>query len=80
MGSSALLSFDLFQYILPLSVSVNDDAFGVSDVVNLLSEVKESFVNLVVDDEDWDNDEQFYEYEGGNEYSGNAFDIIVDDK
>ena len=80
MGSSALPSFDLFQYILPLPVSVNDDAFGVSDVVNLLSEVKESFVNLVVDDEDWDNDEQFYEYEGGNKYSRNAFDIIVDDK
>ena len=34
----------------------------------------------MVDDEDWDDDEKFYEYEGDDEYRRNVSNIITDDK
>ena len=84
MGSSALPSLDPFQDISPLPVSDDDDdARGISDAVNVSSEVKEGFVNLMVDDEDDDDDEEFYEYKGDYDdvdFSRNPFDIIIDDE
>ena len=77
MGSSALPSFNPCQDIFPLPVNDNDDARGISDSVNVLSEVKEGFVKLMVVDEDWGYGEQFSENEGDDEYIRNLFDIII---
>ena len=52
MGSSALPSFNPCQDIFSLPINENNDARGISDSVNVLSEVKEGFVKLMVVDED----------------------------
>ena len=52
MGSSVLPSFNPCQDIFSLPINENDDARGISDSVNVLSEVKEGFVKLMVVDED----------------------------
>lgn len=64
MGSFALpVSLCSLQGILSLPVRIaDDDAHGISDLVNVLSEVK-GFVNLIVDDEDRDDDKDFYKFE-----------------
>ena len=77
MGSSALSSFNPCQDIFSLPINENDDARGISDSVNVLSEVKEGFVKLMVVDEDWGYGEQFSENEGDDEYIRNLFDIII---
>ena len=81
MGSSALPSSNLFQDVTPLPVSVsNDDTRGVSDSVDVLSEVKEGFVKLIVDNEDLKHDEKSYENEEDDEYICNVFNIIIDNE
>lgn len=80
MGSSVLPSFNPCQDIFSLPINENDDARGISDSVNVLSEVKEGFVKLMVVDGDWDHDEQFSGNEGDKEYIRNLFDIIIDNE
>ena len=81
-GCSWLPSLDLFQDILPLPRNDDDDTHGISDIVSVPVEVKEGFVNPIVDDDE-DNDE-FYvckeEDDDDVEFCWNAFDVIIDDE
>ena len=81
MGAAALSSLHPFQDTSPLPGNDADDTSGISDVVNVAVEVKEGFVNPIVDDDE-DNDE-FYvrEEEEDNddvEFHQNTFEVIID--
>ena len=83
MGAAALSSLHPFQDTSPLPGNDADDTSGISDVVNVAVEVKEGFVNPIVDDDE-DNDE-FYvrEEEEDNddvEFHQNTFEVIIDDE
>ena len=57
MGAVSLPSLDPFQDISPLPGNDDDDTRGISDIVNVPVEVKEGFVNPIIDDDDdEDND------------------------
>ena len=82
MGAAALPSLHLFQDISPLPGNDDDDTRGISDIVNVPVEVKEGFVNPIVDDDE-DNDEFYVREEEDDddvEFRRNAFDVIIDDE
>ena len=67
MGPAAQPSLDLFQDISPLPGNDDDDTLGISDIVNIPVEVKEGFVNPIVDDDDDEDNNKFYVSEGGDD-------------
>ena len=84
MGAAALPSLDPFQDISPLPGNDDDDTRGISDIVNVPVEVKEGFVNPIVDDDDDEDNDEFYvreeEDDDDVEFRRNAFDVIIDDE
>ena len=85
MGAAALPSLDLFQDISPLPGNDDDDGtHGISDIVNVPVEVKEGFVNPIVNDDDDEDNDEFYvreeEDDDNVEFRRNAFDVINDDE
>ena len=74
-ASGAYDILDMGSFALP---SLDDDAHGICDAVNASSEVKEGFVNIMLNDEDGDDDKEFFEYEEDNDDSLNAFDMIIE--
>ena len=82
MGAAVLPSLDPFQDISPLPGNDDDDTSGISNIVNVPVEVKEGFVNPIVDDDE-DNDEFYVREEEDDddvEFRRNAFDVIIDDE
>ena len=83
MGAAVLPSLDPFQDISPLpGNNDDDDTSGISNIVNVPVEVKEGFVNPIVDDDE-DNDEFYVREEEDDddvEFRRNAFDVIIDDE
>ena len=69
---------------LPGNDDDDDDTRGTSDIVSVPVEMKESFVNPIVDDDDDEDNDEFYvrEEEDDNdvEFRRNAFDVIIDDE
>ena len=85
MGAVSLPSLDPFQDISPLPGNDDDDTRGISDIVNVPVEVKEGFVNPIIDDDDDEDNDEFYvrEVEDDDddvEFRRNAFDVIIDDE
>ena len=85
MGAAVLPSLDPFQDISPLpGNNDDDDTNGISNIVNVPVEVKEGFVNPIVDDDEDEDNNKFYVSEGGDdddvEFRWNAFDVIIDDE
>ena len=76
-GKSNLPSIDPFNEIAPLMMSPNE--VGNDIFVNASDELRESYVNEMVQDESQeDDDEAEWEIEG--DFERNAFDFIVDDE
>ena len=84
MDATALPSLDPFQDISPLPGNDDDDTRGISDIVKVPVEMKEGFVNPIVNDDDDEDNDEFYvceeEEDDGVEFRPNAFDVITDDK
>ena len=86
MDAAALSSLHPFQDTSPLPGNDDnaDDTSGISDVVNVPVEVKEGFVNPIVDDDDDEDNDEFYvreeEDDDDVEFRRNAFDVIIDDE
>ena len=80
MGGSTLPLLDSFQDISSLPIADDgDDARGIYIVVNVPSEVKDGFINIIEDVDD-DDGEEFYDWEHDQEedFDRSAFDIIID--
>ena len=60
IGAAALPSLDSFQDILPLPGNNDDDTHGIFDIVNVPVEVKEGFLNPIVNDDDDEDNDEFY--------------------
>ena len=84
MSAAALPSLDPFQDILPLPGNDDDDTRGMSDIVDVPVEMKEGFVNPIVDDDDDEDNDEFYVHEKEDdddvEFRRNAFDVIIDEE
>ena len=84
MGAAALPSLDPFQDISPLPGNDDDDTRGISDIVNVPVEVKEGFVNPIVDDDDDEDNDEFYvreeEDDDDVEFRRNDSDVIIDNE
>ena len=84
MDATALPSLDPFQNISPLPGNDDDDTRGISDIVKVPVEMKEGFVNPIVNDDDDEDNDEFYvceeEEDDGVEFRPSAFDVITDDK
>ena len=82
MGAAVLPSLDPFQDISPLPGNDDDDTSGISNIVNVPVEVKEGFVNPIVDDDE-DNDEFYVREEEDDddvEFRRNDSDVIIDNE
>ena len=84
MGAAALPSLNPFQDISLLPKNDDDDTRGISQIVKVPVEVKEVFVNPIVDDDDDEDKDEFdvREEEDGDdfEFRRNAFDVNIDDE
>ena len=84
MGNSALPSLNLFQNTSPLPWNDDnvDDTSGISDIFNVPVEVKEGFLNPIVDDDEGNNEFYLREEEDDDdvEFRRNAFEVIIDDE
>ena len=77
-GWKASGAYDILETGSSALPSLDDNAHGISDAVNASSDVKKGWVNLMLNDEDGDDDEEFFEYEEDGDDSLNASDMIIE--